>query len=224
MDCFAESAPVSQVQAGPREPSQTAAKPAEKAEPTETATKPEAKPPAKKALPKKPWLKPKKKPGKSYNLDFLDNLDDPNFNPFETKTAVINKFEDSSPVKPSAETPADIEVNNVSADAAPVAAEKPKEVKKKPTKTMPPKPWLKKKATKPVVEEVKNEIEEVAEDEVKVPSKGYNLDFLDNLDDPNFNPFETKTAVVDKFEDSSLPTENKITNVVTQEEPKVEIP
>ena len=27
------------------------------------------------------------------------------------------------------------------------------------------------------------------------PSKGYNLDFLDNCDDPNFNPFATKTAV-----------------------------
>ena len=24
---------------------------------------------------------------------------------------------------------------------------------------------------------------------------GYNLDFLDQLDDPNFNPFATKTAV-----------------------------
>merc|ERR1719457_450406 len=32
---------------------------------------------------------------------------------------------------------------------------------------------------------------------VPPPAKGYNLDFLDNLDDPNFNPFATKTNIVD---------------------------
>ncbi len=35
-----------------------------------------------------------------------------------------------------------------------------------------------------------------AEEEERVPApKGYNLDFLDNLDDPSFNPFQTKTAI-----------------------------
>ena len=242
-ECFSESAPVTQTQAEAAKP-----EPSKPSEPSETSTKPESKPLVKKPLPKKPWLKPKKKatpvekipahdterevekeeedevkiPSKGYNLDFLDNLDDPNFNPFETKTAVINKFEDSSPAKPSVETPAEIEkkeeVKDVS--SAQAAADKPKEVKKKPAKTMPPKPWLKKKATKPAVEEVKKETEEAVEDEVKVPSKGYNLDFLENLDDPNFNPFETKTAVVDKFEDSGLPTEPKIPEV-SQAEQKV---
>jgi hypothetical protein len=34
------------------------------------------------------------------------------------------------------------------------------------------------------------------EEEERVPApKGYNLDFLDNLDDPSFNPFQTKTAI-----------------------------
>jgi len=33
-----------------------------------------------------------------------------------------------------------------------------------------------------------------------VPTKGYNLDFLDKLDDPNFNPFETKSSVTNNFE------------------------
>ena len=33
------------------------------------------------------------------------------------------------------------------------------------------------------------------EDIIVPPAKGYNLDFLDKLDDPNFNPFETKTAI-----------------------------
>jgi len=39
------------------------------------------------------------------------------------------------------------------------------------------------------------------------PAKGYNLDFLSNLDDPNFNPFETKTAVKPTF-DNSGPADN----------------
>ena len=242
-DCFSESAPVTQAAA---QSAQTGAKP-ERPEPSETTTKPEVKPPVKKALPKKPWLKAKKKPtapspaekipaadtekaeeeeevkvpGKGYNLDFLDNLDDPNFNPFETKTAVIDKFEDSAPVNSSQEAPVvETEVKE-EVKEVPVAADKPKEVKKKPAKTLPPKPWLKKKASKPVVEEVKTETEEEVADEVKVPSKGYNLDFLDNLDDPNFNPFETKTAVVEKFEDSGLPAEPKVPEV-SKQEPKVE--
>merc|ERR1712183_399066 len=37
-------------------------------------------------------------PAKGYNLDFLDKLDDPNFNPFETKTAVLNNFDENDPV------------------------------------------------------------------------------------------------------------------------------
>jgi hypothetical protein len=40
------------------------------------------------------------------------------------------------------------------------------------------------------------EAEAEAEEEERVPApKGYNLDFLDNLDDPSFNPFQTKTAI-----------------------------
>merc|ERR1712029_1100902 len=54
---------------------------------------------AKKPLPPKPWLKKKKNPSSpakpassgSYNLDFLDKLDDPNFDPFTTKTKVVNE-------------------------------------------------------------------------------------------------------------------------------------
>merc|ERR1739838_685096 len=80
----------------------------------------------------------------------------------------------------------------------------------KPNKEVPPKPWLK-KTKKPAVKPAKEEAPEdetKTEEEVRVPSKGYNLDILDNLDDPNFNPFETKTAVVDKFYDSTPVTEN----------------
>merc|ERR1719450_765685 len=43
------------------------------------------------------------------------------------------------------------------------------------------------------------------EEEPIVPSKGYNLEFLDKLDDPKFNPFETKTTIVENF-DYSVPT------------------
>ena len=33
------------------------------------------------------------------------------------------------------------------------------------------------------------------EEDVPIPSKGYDLSFLDNLDDPNFDPFKTKSTV-----------------------------
>merc|ERR1712130_311356 len=123
---------------------------------------------------KKPWLKAKKKPpqpveaaavesedvipvpSKGYNLDFLDKLDDPNFNPFETKTAVVNKFEENAPVIESAadenghNSNAFTESNN-SIEQKEDNKEKVEEEKKentteekKPKKPLPPKPWLKK--------------------------------------------------------------------------------
>ena len=52
------------------------------------------------------------------------------------------------------------------------------------------------------VEEEKPSTE--ADDQIVPPTKSYNLDFLDNLDDPNFNPFATKTAVKESF-DASAP-------------------
>merc|ERR1712154_580588 len=88
----------------------------------------------------------------------------------------------------------------------------------KPKKELPPKPWLK-KARKPTAKPAKEEATEEetkTEEEVRVPSKGYNLDFLDNLDDPNFNPFETKTAVVDKFEDSPTTSQQAETSAETE--------
>ena len=103
-------------------------------------------------------------------------------------------------------------------ESAEVVPEKPKEIKKKPVKAQPPKPWLKKKTAKPVVEEIEKETDEAPEDEVKVPSKGYNLDFLDNIDDPNFNPFETKTSVVETFQDTSSLAEGNIPDLSKDEE------
>merc|ERR1712042_38418 len=55
------------------------------------------------------------------------------------------------------------------------------------------------------------------EEDIVLPSKGYNLDFLDNLDDPNFNHFETKTAVKNQFEASEVvpsATQNEVAEVV----------
>ena len=37
--------------------------------------------------------------------------------------------------------------------------------------------------------------QEPQEDEQPIPSKGYNMSFLEKLDDPNFDPFKTKTTV-----------------------------
>merc|ERR1719474_2230588 len=54
-------------------------------------------------------------------------------------------------------------------------------------------------------EQVNKEVEQQEEEDLPVPpAKGYNLDFLDNLDDPNFNPFETKTAIKNNFGTSSV--------------------
>ena len=81
--------------------------------------------PKKKPLPPKPWLKKKRKAnpstkqttnddesstfapapastGNGYNLDFLDKLDEPNFNPFATKSSVVNDGEQLSVSKPAA--------------------------------------------------------------------------------------------------------------------------
>ena len=158
-------------------------------------------------------------PSKGYNLDFLENLDDPNLNPFQTKTAIVDKFDDSAPV---AETetilPSPVSVETGSAEPE-LSVEKEPEQKiedVKPKKELPPKPWLKKTkkpAAKPAViaepaKEEPAEDESKTDEEIRIPTKGYNLDFLDNLDDANFNPFQTKTAVVDKFDDSPPVSEN----------------
>lgn len=204
-------------------------------------------------------------PKKGYNLDFLDCLDDPNFNPFASKTAIRNTPPPSPepgrklpPLKPAVkkkgkktpETPADKQKEpesstlpeasqDQSSKETEVASPQPlqdtsrttelqqeqTEVKAKssvleiplddgdtPTKT-PSKPVrkppqrrpLRKTQPKPkVTEQNNNRVEEekvvgqVQEEEADLPippSKGYNLDFLDNLDDPNFNPFSGKTAI-----------------------------
>merc|ERR1712013_324692 len=147
-------------------------------------------------------------PSKGYNLDFLENIDDPNFNPFETKTAVKNQFDatESLPVKEEASenkenivcNTSTTEVKNIEEDTKTGSEEKKVEKVKKP---LPKKPWLNKAKKKPPPK-VEAEPAE-SEDVIPVPSKGYNLDFLDKLDDPNFNPFETKTAVVNNFEENA---------------------
>merc|ERR1711962_631078 len=135
-------------------------------------------------------------PAKGYNLDFLDNLDDPNFNPFETKTAVLNNFDSSAPVS-AAQNPSKSEAGAAPEETgeAPKSESKPR----KPTlkKPLARKPLLRKPVKKPdTVEDKPTEApKEEEEDLPAVPQKGYNMDLLDQLDDPNFNPFETKTAV-----------------------------
>merc|ERR1711971_1135294 len=105
-------------------------------------------------------------PSKGYNLDFLDKLDDPNFNPFETKSGVTGSFTESAPVPG-----ANIETNSEPSNDAQLAEEPAKparkplpkkpwlknkkkteageseRVKKVPSKPLPPKPWLQKKST-----------------------------------------------------------------------------
>merc|ERR1740122_117312 len=71
--------------------------------------------------------------------------------------------------------------------------------KKKP---LPPKPWLKKKRkANPSTKQTANDDESSTSDPAPASTgNGYNLDFLDKLDDPNFNPFATKSSVVNDGE------------------------
>merc|ERR1712130_89824 len=142
-------------------------------------------------------------PSKSYNLDFLDKLDDPNFNPFETKTAVQNHFEttESAPLQDQIGEGNDdkTKTEELKKETIPEVVEEKKVEKVK--KPLPKKPWLNKTKKKPAPSVESEPVPSVEseqvddEDVIPVPTKGYNLDFLDKLDDPNFNPFETKTAV-----------------------------
>ncbi len=156
-------------------------------------------------------------PAKGYDLSFLDKLDDPNFNPFQTKTAVANTF-DTSAVPPAAAGDTDkkpfVEVSCEASgemktlpDSAPTS-KKPAAVQEKPPKkALPAKPWLKKRAPAaaqpaPVVEKG----EAAGGEEAGIVAKGgYNMDFLDQLEDPNFNPFQTKSRVVSE-EEAILPS------------------
>ena len=108
-------------------------------------------------------------PKGGYNLDFLDNLDDPNFNPFETKTKVVNAFgaSDNAEINKDAKDIAeDLNTNDVKEPVVKkrvattsrkkiltkkkeTESEANKEDKpEKPKKVMPPKPWLMKKSLK----------------------------------------------------------------------------
>ena len=185
-----------------------------------TESKPKEKVASKKPVAKKPWLKKKAAedlpptsegedsplpPVKGYNLDFLSNLDDPNYNPFQTKTAITDNFGTSDPSTISISVPE-------KAETKPLIEDKVEEEKRtvvveqeavEPNNIKPMKPLLKKKSVTPA------EATPLPEDDEAPlpPAKGYNLDFLSNLDDPNFNPFETKTAVKPTFDNSS-PADN----------------
>jgi hypothetical protein len=201
-------------------------------------------------------------PAKGYDLSFLDKLDDPNFNPFQTKTAVANTFDTSSAAPPpSTESIAgEIHPNKSAKEVPPPdstantetvrssekkSAKPPADQDKPPKKALPPKPWLKKKSTEAPSEEsnidAAPQISESAPpkplqkkkpvapaqpptdagDEMSepIPAKGaYNLDFLDQLDDASFNPFQTKSRVANVVADNSLPVPATSVAVVGSEE------
>ena len=182
-------------------------------------------------------------PKGAYNLDFLDNLDDPNFNPFETKTKVENKFE----TKPDSESPKKVEAiekipveepankntendsDQLNLDFEPPKRAPPKLGQNRPKKAIKggqkpaSKPKVAETPPKPVDDEPKPDLP--TEEDMPLPKKGsYNFDF-DKFDDPNFNPFETKTKVVNKFEekDTQEPKPEVQSEVPVKEEAKPEV-
>merc|ERR1711892_1526359 len=170
-------------------------------------------------------------PKGSYNMEF-DKFDDPNFNPFETKTKVQNNFdtdaasattttspvaaneepvskEEETPVKETTDEPGDEALNELNA-----TFDAPK--RKPPVLGKNRKPASAKKTTqnkKPVMPSPPKDSVETGEEETLPPSKGaYAVDF-DKFDDPNFNPFETKTKVVDKFEVEKIAPAEEVNTV-----------
>jgi len=171
-------------------------------------------------LPPKPWLKkgPKKKapeetpeaekeeeiivPSKGYNFDMLEKLDDPNFNPFETKNSVVNNFE-TTDIKNVSENHLESEQNFENVESIKDAA------------SSQPEDQTRCKTIEKVPEICDTQSAHSVEDTIPEP-KNYNLDFLDKLDDPNFDPFSTKTKVVDDVSVGNSSDSNKMS-----EEPKI---
>ena len=199
--------------------------------------------------------------------DFLDNLDDANYNPFATKTKVVDDINNESSKKgdstieeltpnkidgqtkndetpfatpeskkevrtntPSGSKDVDNKENNkipsieqqkiidhvqIGPKEKPMAIVKPHqekniesqlcnitqstEIDKLPTTGSIDKNTVDLMPCKAIDSLVGESMPDAEEDIIVPPAKGYNLDFLDQLDDPNFNPFETKTAIKDNF-------------------------
>ena len=137
-------------------------------------------------------------PKGAYNMEF-DKFDDPNFNPFETKTKVVDNFDtetkkpepavDKSPL-PAKEPGDDLDQLNTNFEA-------PK--RKPPTLGKNRKPIKKKAPPKAKPKPVSASLPIETEEEVPAPKGAYDIDYS-KFDDPNFNPFETKTKVVETFD------------------------
>ena len=146
---------------------------------------------------------------RGYNLDFLEKCDDPNFNPFETKTNVVDDVDVQKTVK--TETVA-LNCNNSSANF---------EDDKHPSRTLSeeatansfseqlPSPAKLSAVAISKHDDTTSGNMDCREDEnlsssagdpfspLTVPDRGYKLDFFKTCDVPDFDPFATKTKVID---------------------------
>ena len=165
-------------------------------------------------------------PKKGYQLDFLDNLDDPNFNPFATKTSVMNspnrsKEDAKPPAEKSEEKTAELCVQDEKKACEQESTKKrPEESSKSSTnKTKVVRRKLKAPLKKDVPKTSESESKSAAKEEegISVPKKSYQLDFLDKLDDPNYNPFESKAAVSNSPKKDHLPAKEEKENPSTEE-------
>lgn len=147
-------------------------------------------------------------PKKGYNLDFFDKLDDPNFDPFSTKTTVNNSPDKNNGPAAESKKPNEAPKPKEKAEKRPVAGP-PKEKGVVTQKTLPVKEDAEIKTMKPKEDPIEEKMEGQEEDEIIPPKKGYNLDFLDNLDDPNLDPFSTKTTVTNSPDKKDGPATEK---------------
>lgn len=152
-------------------------------------------------------------PSKGYSLDFLDTLDVQDIDPFKTKSAVMNspdkkvmdtikgnemeevvKTENSQIVGQEEECIDNTESDKVKAiEVTAINPSDEKEIIKDQTEAMTTD--LEKVPQKEIKQKTDNSAPEDTRDDSAPSTKGYNLDFLSKLDDPDFDPFKTTTAV-----------------------------
>ncbi|KAK4323333.1 hypothetical protein Pmani_005961 [Petrolisthes manimaculis] len=147
-------------------------------------------------------------PSKGYNLNFLEALDENNIDPFKTKCSVMNspdRKETENDIGNETVIEAVVKTDTIKTTEVVVVnpSEKEETVVKDDVEIM------KKTPQKEIKQKAEDSTPEDTKDDIPA-AKDYNLDILSKLDDPNFDPFKTKTTVSNSPDRKG--TENDIGN------------
>ena len=138
--------------------------------------------PPKKAMPPKPWLKKKSVPSTPSTPVEESTVEAAEIVETTVKAPASKPWLEKKSTADASSSSGELKANE--SESVEIGA------------SVPSKPWQKKKRSAPPVVPVDEP--EVAPEVIEpVAAKGaYNLDFLDQMDDANFNPFQTKSRVV----------------------------